>query len=127
MMPYERFQAWTAAHRAALEIYRETDRWPKAERFGLSSQLRRAALSAPTNIAEGASKRRTREFRRFLDIALGSLAEVSYLLRFSRDYGLLSEESWLGLEAIRSEAGRLTWSLYYAVSRRIVEVQNNRT
>jgi four helix bundle protein len=88
--------------------------------------LRRAALSAPANIAEGASKRGTREFRRFLDIALGSLAEVSYLLRFSRDYGLLSEESWLRLEAIRSEAGRLTWSLYYAVSRRSIESQEHR-
>jgi four helix bundle protein len=124
-MPYERFQAWKAAHRVALEIYRETDRWPREERFGLSIQLRRAALSAPTNIAEGASKRGTREFRRFLDIALGSLAEVSYLLRFSRDYGLLSEESWLDLEAVRSEARRLTWILYYAVSRRTVEGQNH--
>jgi four helix bundle protein len=126
-MPYERFQAWKAAHRAALEIYRETDGWPKDERFGLTSQLRRAALSAPAKIAEGASKRGTREFRRFLDIALGSLAEVSYLLRFSRDYGLLGEESWLALEAIRSEAGRLTWSLYYAVSRRSIESQEHRT
>jgi four helix bundle protein len=120
-MPYERFQAWNAAHRVALEIYRETDRWPKEERFGLTIQLRRVALSAPANIAEGASKRGTREFRRFLDIALGSLAEVSYLLRFSRDYGLLNDQSWLDLEAIRSEAGRLTWSLYYAVSRRCAE------
>jgi four helix bundle protein len=61
--------------------------------------VRRAALSVPTNIAEGAAKRGSREFRRFLDIALGSLAELSYLLRFGRDYGLLTEESWLTLEA----------------------------
>jgi four helix bundle protein len=117
-MPYERFQAWRAAHRTALEIYRATDDWPKSDRFELTAQLRRAALSAPANIAEGASKRGAREFRRFLDIALGSLAEVSYLLRFSRDYGLLDDRSWTDLEAARSEAGRLTWSLYYAVSRR---------
>ena len=65
---------------------------PQAERFGLTIQVRRAALSVPTNIAEGAAKRGSREFRRFLDIALGSLAELSYLLRFSRDYGLLTEE-----------------------------------
>jgi four helix bundle protein len=117
-MPYERFQAWRAAHRAALEIYRATDGWPKADRFEVTAQLRRAALSAAANIAEGASKRGPREFRRFLDIALGSLAEVSYLLRFSRDYGLLDDQSWTELEATRSEAGRLTWSLYYAVSRR---------
>ena len=94
MMPYERFEAWQVAH-----------------------QLRRAALSAPTNIAEGAAKRGNREFRRFLDIALGSLSGVSYLLRFSRDRGLLTPESWLAIEAIRSRAGRLTWRLYSAVSR----------
>jgi four helix bundle protein len=117
-MPYERFLAWKAAHALALETYRVTDEWPKAERFGVTGQLRRAALSPAANIAEGASKRGPREFRRFLDIALGSLAEVSYLLRFSRDYGLLSAEAWMSLEEMRSETGRLTWSLYYAVSRR---------
>jgi four helix bundle protein len=123
MMPYERFLAWKVAHELALAIYRETDRWPRAERFGLTIQLRRAALSAAANIAEGASKRGRREFRRYLDITLGSLAEVSYLLRFSEDYGLLGQEAWASLEAIRSEAGRLTWSLYSAVSRQATEHQ----
>jgi hypothetical protein len=55
------------------------------------------------------------------------LAEVSYLLRFSRDYGVLSEESWLALETVRSEAGRLTWSLYYAVLRRTEEGKEHST
>ena len=117
MMPYERFQAWQTAHELALAVFRRTDEWPTAERFGLTIQIRRAVLSAPTNIAEGAAKRGRREFRRFLDIALGSLAEVSYLLRFARDYELLSPEAWLELEDLRSQAGRLTWSLYSAVSR----------
>ena len=85
MIAYERFDAWRAAHHLALELYRATDTWPRSERFGLTIQMRRAALSVPTNIAEGAAKRGSREFRRFLDIALGSLAELSYLLRFSRD------------------------------------------
>ena len=117
MIAYERFDAWRAAHHLALELYRATDTWPRSERFGLTVQVRRAALSVPTNIAEGAAKRGAREFRRFLDIALGSLAELSYLLRFSRDYALLTEESWLTLEAHRDRAGRLTWGLYNAVSK----------
>jgi four helix bundle protein len=117
MMPYERFEAWQMAHELALEIYRITDRWPKEERFGVTIQLRRAALSAPTNIAEGAAKRGNKEFRRFLDIALGSLSEVSYLLRFSRDRGLLTPDSWLAVEALRARTGRVTWRLYLAVSR----------
>ena len=116
MIAYERFDAWHAAHHLALTLFRATDTWPRSERFGLTIQVRRAALSVPTNIAEGAAKRGSREFRRFLDIALGSLAELSYLLRFSRDYGLLTEESWLRLEAHRDRAGRLTWGLYHAVS-----------
>lgn len=120
-MPYERFVAWKQAHALALETYRVTDGWAKEERYGVTIQLRRAALSAATNIAEGASKRGPREFRRFLDIALGSLAEVSYLLRFSRDYGLLTPESYASLESLRNEAGRLTWRLYHAVSRRAQE------
>jgi four helix bundle protein len=116
MMPYEKFEAWQVAHRLALEIYRVTDHWPKEERFGLTIQLRRAALSAPTNIAEGAAKRGNREFRRFLDIALGSLSEVAYLLRFSRDRGLLAPDSWLELETLRNRTGQLTWRLYQAIS-----------
>ena len=116
-MPYEKFQAWQKTHRLALEVYRITADWPKEERFGVTTQLRRAALSAPTNIAEGAAKRGSREFRRFLDIALGSLSEVSYLLRFARDRGLLASETWLELETLRNESGQLTWRLYQAVSR----------
>jgi four helix bundle protein len=117
MMPYERFEAWQVAHELALEIYRATDGWPREERYGLTFQLRRAALSAPTNIAEGAAKRGNKEFRRFLDIALGSLSEVSYLLRFSRDRDLLAPESWLELESLRNRAGQLTWRLYRSISR----------
>jgi four helix bundle protein len=73
MVPYERFDAWKIAHQLALEVYAITERWPANERFGLTAQVRRAALSAPTNIAEGSAKRGSRELRRYLDIALGSL------------------------------------------------------
>jgi len=83
----------------------------------LTIQVRRAALSVPTNIAEGAAKRGCREFRRFLDIALGSLSELTYPLRFSRDLGLLTTESWAELEAVRDEAGKLTWQLYRRLRR----------
>jgi four helix bundle protein len=60
-----------------------TESWPVAERFGLTIQVRHAALSIPTNIAEGAANRGHREFRRYLDIALGSLSELTYLLRLA--------------------------------------------
>lgn len=91
MKPYERLEAWRQAHRLALVAYEATERFPRNELFGLTSQIRRAALSVPTNIAEGSAKRGRREFGRYLDIALGSLAELSYLLLFARDRGLLPQ------------------------------------
>jgi hypothetical protein len=84
MIAHERFEAWKWAHRLALEVYAATDRWPRSEMYGLTSQARRAAISIPTNIAEGAARHGRREFARFLNISLGSLAELSYLLLFSR-------------------------------------------
>jgi four helix bundle protein len=117
MMPYEKFEAWKVTHELALEVYRITERWPTCERYQLTAQTRRAALSAPTNIAEGAAKRGVREFRRYLDISLGSLSELSYLLRFSKDRGLLEEETFRALNELRNQAGVLTWRLYSCVTR----------
>jgi len=111
-MPYEKYEAWKLSHELALEIYKSTEEWPTREIYGLSAQMRRAALSVPTNIAEGTAKLGPRELRRYLDIALGSLSELSYLLRFSRDRGLLQAEEWHRLDAMRNTAGKLVWGLY---------------
>jgi four helix bundle protein len=116
MVSYERFDAWKVAHQLALKIYSETERWPINERYGLTAQVRRAALSAPTNIAERSAKRGPRELRRYLDIALGSLSEVSYLLRFSRDRGILKPEAFLELDDLRNPAGQLTWRFYASLN-----------
>jgi four helix bundle protein len=116
MVPYERFDAWKIAHRLALEVYEVTERWPTNERYGLTAQIRRAAISAPTNIAEGTAKRGPRELRRYLDIALGSLSEVSYLLRFTRDRGILNEQAFRALDDLRNRAGQLTWRLYASLN-----------
>jgi four helix bundle protein len=117
MVPYERFDAWKAAHQLALQVYRVTDDWPAHERYGLTIQIRRAALSAATNIAEGSAKRGSREFRRYLDIALGSLSEVSYLLRFTRDRGILAEAEFEVLDDLRDQAGKLTWRFYSSITK----------
>ncbi len=114
---YQRFHAWQAAHRLALEIYRITEGWPKNERFELTAQVRRAALSIPANIAEGAGRWGAREFRRYLNIALGSLLELSYYLLFARDRGLLSHAAWAEIEGLRNRAGQLTWRLLQATAR----------
>jgi four helix bundle protein len=109
--PHEKSKAWQRAHRLALEVYRVTESWPRSERYELTSQARRAALSIPANIAEGAGTHGPRELRRYLNVARASLAELAYLLRFARDRGLLAEEEWTALHALKHQVGRLTWGL----------------
>ena len=116
-MPYERFDAWKLAHQLALDVYKATEKWPRSERYELTAQTRRAALSIPANIAEGAAKRGSRELRRYLDIALGSLAELSYYLLFARDRGLVHHQEWEELDGLRNRVGQLTWRLLRAVAR----------
>jgi four helix bundle protein len=86
--------------------------FPKSELYGLTSQMRRAAFSVPANIAEGSAKRGPAEFRRYLDIALGSFAEVSYAMVFARDVDLLGQPDFDRLEQLRVRVGKLTWGLY---------------
>jgi four helix bundle protein len=119
MVPYVRFEAWRWAHRLALEVYRRSDGWPRDERYEVTAQLRRAALSAAANIAEGSAKRGPREFRRYLDISLGSLSELSYYLLFARDRGLLDRRDWEELDGMRNRTGKLVWCLLRAVSNSI--------
>ena len=118
MQPYERFLAWQACHDLNLAVAATTDHWPRNERFELTAQLRRASWSAVANIVEGSAKRGPREFRRFLDISLGSLAEIGYGLRFARDRTLLTLEAYEKLEVLRVRAAKLTWGLYQAVNGR---------
>jgi four helix bundle protein len=103
MLAHERLRAWPSAHQLALETFVVTQGWPKRELYGLSAQTRRAALSVPTNIAEGAARLGRRDFARFLNIALGSLAELQYLLEFARDVGVCDRLDWERLNRHRSD------------------------
>ena|SRR5690349_6780909 len=78
MGDFRKLKAWQAADDLIVDLYRATKGFPSDERFGLTSQLRRAAVSIGSNIAEGAGRNGDAEFRRFLVIALGSANEVSY-------------------------------------------------
>ncbi len=117
MQPFERLAAWRAAHELGLAVYKATEGFPKSELFGLVSQLRRAAYSAAANIAEGNAKRGSAELRRFLDIAIGSLAEIAYALILARDLAFLPQAMWAILEQKRERASKLTWLLYRSLKR----------
>lgn len=89
MQHYSKLQVWQRGHKLVLALYQATQDFPVAERFGLTSQLRRAVLSIPTNIAEGSRRLAPKEYVRFLNIAEGSLSETEYLVQVSRDLGYL--------------------------------------
>jgi len=115
MLAHERLQAWKLSHELVLAVYSVTASFPKHELYGLTSLARRAAFSAAAKIAEGAAKRGSAEFRRFLDISIGSLAELAYTLRLCKDLGLLSADDWNRVDSLRRRAGYVTWQLYRAV------------
>jgi len=117
-MPYERFIAWKACHEMALAVFVATRSWPRSEIYGLTAQARRAAFSVPANFAEGSAKRGSREFRRYLDISIGSLSELSYTLRFVRELDLIGLGEYQRLEHLRADAARLTWLLYRSLGSR---------
>jgi four helix bundle protein len=95
---------WQKAHEFVLAVYRLTESFPDREKFGLSHQMRRAAVSIPANIAEGFGKRSQAEKARFLNIAEGSLEECRYYLILTQDLGYGETES---LVAKLEEASRL--------------------
>ena len=90
MQRFTELQVWQRGHSLVLSIYRMTTGFPQNERYGLTSQVRRAALSVPTNIAEGSKRLTSQEYARFLNIAEASLAETEYLVMVSRDLGYVT-------------------------------------
>ncbi len=85
-------QVWKEAMKLAKEVYTLSARFPKEEVYGLSTQLRRSAVSIPSNIAEGAARSSTKEFIQFLYIALGSLAELETQLLLAKELGLADDQ-----------------------------------
>src|SRR4051812_25727845 len=85
---HEKLRVFHLAHSLAIQIYSHTATFPTAERFGLQSQLRRAAVSAATNIVEGSARRSRADYARFIDMALASATEVDYLLELSASLGM---------------------------------------
>ncbi len=94
MRNYEDLKVRERAHKLCLVIYKLTDSFPSEEKFGLISQLRRASSSVPTNIAEGCGYDTPKEFARFIKIASGSITEVAYLIKLSKDLGFVSENDF---------------------------------
>ncbi len=111
MKDFRQLKVWEKSHRLALAIYKATKAFPKEELYGLTSQIRRASMSIPTNIAEGCGRNTDAEFARFLQISMGSASETEYQLILAHDLEFLSQDDHEKLHNDVEEVKRMLASL----------------
>lgn len=105
--PHKRLNVWKQAVELTLLIYQGTGKFPLEERYSITDQMRRAATSVATNIAEGAARNSKREFARFLHMAQGSLSELDTQLEIVKRLGYLNDESWRILDDRMNEIDKM--------------------
>ena len=113
---FKNIKAWQLADKLTINVYTLTKNFPKEELYGVTSQLRRAVVSVPTNIAEGATRNSNKEYLHFLYIAKGSLAEAEYLLHLSCNLGYLQEDNYHNLDNMRIECAKTLYGLISSVA-----------
>lgn len=112
---WKNLEIWQIADDLAFKIYQVSKAFPKEERYGITSQIRRAALSIPTNIVEGYSRKGDKELSYFISISLGSLAETKYLIHFSDRLGYLNTGIFRELKERYDILGMKLWRFYESV------------
>jgi four helix bundle protein len=108
MHQFKELLIWKKSRLFCSKIYSVTSNFPNEEKFGVINQLRRAAVSIPSNIAEGSSRNSNKDFARFLEIAMGSAYEVETQLLISSDLGFINEESTIELTNMLEEIIKMT-------------------
>jgi four helix bundle protein len=111
---FRKLQLWKSSMNLTTEIYKLTRNFPESERYGLSSQMQRASVSIPSNIAEGFGRESTKELLRFLYTARGSLMELSTQLEICNNLGYLSEEEHSSIQRLADEVNRLLNGLIFS-------------
>jgi len=111
MQDFRQLKVWEKAHHLALDVYKSTVTFPREEMYGLTSQIRRASVSIPTNIAEGCGRRTDADFARFIQIAMGSASETEYELILARDLEFLAKGRFEELQGKTEEVKRMLASL----------------
>jgi len=114
---YKDLKVWQKSYQLCLEVYKITKPFPSEERYGLTSQIRRATVSIPSNIAEGYGRRTTGEYLQSLYISYGSICELETQILLSRDLDYLSKQSSERIEAILGEVERMLKALIKSVER----------
>ena len=117
MRDHTKLRAFELADEVVLLIYQATRKFPKEEIYGLTSQMRRAAVSVPSNIVEGCARESQAEYLRFLEIAFGSLREVHYQFGLSKRLGYSDENDILGCESKIVETEKVLGALLRSMRR----------
>ena len=99
MKDFREMQVWNKGHKLAVEIYKLTAGFPREEIYGLSSQIRRAAVSIPTNVAEGCGRGSAKELKQFLKISMGSASEVEYQILLSYELRYMDRKTYDNLNS----------------------------
>ncbi len=107
MQDFKKLVIWQKSHLLAVDVYKATAAFPKEEVYGLTSQVRRACVSIPANIAEGCGREGSAEFNRFLQIALGSTTELEYHLLLAFNLQMLNDKDYERLDNQVSEIRRM--------------------
>lgn len=115
MQDYQRLEVWKLAHELVLLVYPACASFPSSEIYGLTSQIKRAALSIPANIAEGCGRDSAMDFARFLQISQGSASELDYHLRAARDLHFLEEVTYQRLVKTLTSVRKMLTSLILTV------------
>ena len=108
---YKDLIVWQRADQLASRVFDLTEKFPRSYLYDLTNQLRRAALSVPTNLAEGCASAHTKELLQFINVSRRSLSETSYLLDFAFRRGLMKAEQMKEVESLCDETGRMLTSL----------------
>lgn len=111
MKDFRKLTVWEKGHTLTLDIYKATARFPNSEKYGLTSQMRRAASSIPSNIAEGGGRGTDGELARFCRIAMGSASELEYQLQLAKELSFLKEAAFQDLDARVNEIQKMLTSL----------------
>lgn len=116
---FEKLMVWQKARKLTADMYRATESFPKSEMFGLTGQMRRAAVSIVANIAEGSARRTPAVLANHLDIAIGSTAELLALIQVAEDVGYLAEEQGIPLRNATREVSRMLRALHGTIRRKL--------
>jgi four helix bundle protein len=119
MRNYRDLQVWSKAHNLTLELYRISREFPRDEIYGITSQLRRAAVSIGANLAEGCGRRGSAELARFVRVALGSASELDYHLLLSRDLGFMTSDDFSTASVKLTEVRKMLTSFLQSVEEQI--------